>query len=249
MSNHFILITARTNSSRLPNKILLPFSGRNKLRSIDILIKRAQKVKLPIVLATTKLKSDNKLVSYVKKNYKIGIFRGENKNKLKRWHDCFKKFKIKKAIIIDGDDVFFDYDICKKLIKKKDKYEIISAPKNMITGLFTHMLSVSALNKMRPYFLKNQDSEMIEPYIKKAKILVKKLSVTKFYVNKKIRITLDYKEDYKMMNYIYKKFSATTNSIKIIKFLSKKKEISEINYFRENFWRLNQRKKIKKLKI
>lgn len=233
----------------MPNKILLPFTGRRKLRSIDILIKRARKVKLPIVLATTKLKSDNKLVSYVKKNYKLDIFRGANKNKLKRWHDCFKKFKIKKAIIIDGDDVFFDYDICKKLIKKKDKYEIISAPKNMITGLFTHMLSMSALNKMRPYFLKNQDSEMIEPYIKKARILVKKLPVSKFYVNKKIRITLDYKEDYKMMNYIYKEFSATTNSIKIIKFLSKKKKISEINYFRENFWRLNQRKKIKKLKI
>ena len=130
---------------------------------------------------------------------------------------------------------FFLIMIFAKVNKKKDKYEIISAPKNMITGLFTHMLSMSALNKMRPYFLKNQDSEMIEPYIKKARILVKKLPVSKFYVNKKIRITLDYKEDYKMMNYIYKEFSATTNSIKIIKFLSKKKKFLRLIILEKTF--------------
>ena len=60
-------------------------------KSIDILINRAKKVNLPIILATSKSKSDNKLCRYIrKKKYRIKIFRGENKNKVLRWYKCFK---------------------------------------------------------------------------------------------------------------------------------------------------------------
>ena len=102
-----VIITARSNSSRLNNKILIQIGDSYK--AIDILISRAKKIKLPIILATTKTKSDDKLCNYVTKNYNIKIYRGENQNKLKRWHKCFLKYKISKALIIDGDDIFFDY--------------------------------------------------------------------------------------------------------------------------------------------
>ena len=84
-----VLITARSKSSRLKSKILRKIGS---LRAIDILILRAEQIKLPIILATSKQRSDDKLCNYVKKNYRIKIFRGDNKNKLKRWYKCFQKY-------------------------------------------------------------------------------------------------------------------------------------------------------------
>ena len=85
------IITARTQSSRLNNKILKKIT-KNSL-SIDILIKRATKIGYPVILACSESKKENKLVNYVKKKYKKTIiFRGNEINKLKRWYDCTRKF-------------------------------------------------------------------------------------------------------------------------------------------------------------
>ena len=242
-----VIITARSKSSRLPNKILKNLD--KKLKSIDILIKRAEKINLPIILATTRSRTDDKLCAYVKKKYKIKIFRGCDENKLLRWHNCYKKFKIENACIIEGDDIFFDYNIYKKLIKKVGKYDILSAHKSMITGVFSHVIARTALKKMYKYFKSKIDSEMIEPFIEKSKLKKKIIKVNKIFHDKKIRITLDYIEDLKVMSVLLKKFSPTENTIDLIKYLRKNKSISNINYFRENFWRKNQLKKISSINI
>ena len=65
------IITARSSSKRLKNKIILNIS--KKYKSIDILINRSKLIGLPIILATSSAKSDDKLVNYVKKKYKIEI--------------------------------------------------------------------------------------------------------------------------------------------------------------------------------
>ena len=65
MFKNSLIITARCGSSRLPNKILMNLNAKSKC--IDVLIKRAQKVRLPIILATTNNLSDNKLCNYIKK--------------------------------------------------------------------------------------------------------------------------------------------------------------------------------------
>ena len=64
-----------------------------------------------------------------------------------RWYKCFKKYKIQNACIIDGDDVFFDYKAYKRLIKQIGKFDILSAHKSMVTGAFTHIISVKGLKK------------------------------------------------------------------------------------------------------
>ena len=67
--NKHIIITARSNSSRLKNKILAQIT--NKHKTIDVIINRALKTKFPICLATSDHKSDDKLVNYVKKIIKL----------------------------------------------------------------------------------------------------------------------------------------------------------------------------------
>ena len=248
MFKNSLIITARCSSSRLPNKILMNLNAKSKC--IDVLIKRAKKVRLPIILATTNNLSDNKLCNYIKKRgYKIKIYRGENQNKLMRWYKCFKKYKIQNACIIDGDDVFFDYKAYKRLIKKIGKFDILSAHKSMVTGAFTHIISVKGLKKMYKYFNKKIDSEMIEPFVKKAKLKTKIIISDKFNLNKKIRLTLDYQEDLKLMKILINKFDETCDTKVILKYLKSNKDISNINYFRENFWKNNQNKRINSISL
>lgn len=240
-----VLITARSNSSRLNNKIN---KSIGKYKAIDILILRSKKINLPVVLATTKNKSDDNLCKYVKKKFKIKIFRGDNKNKLRRWYQCFLNMNIKKALIVDGDDIFFDYELYKKKMNQIGSFDALSAPKNMITGLFTHILTIKGLEKMNKLFSKNKniDSEMIEPFMKKANLNRKYLKVKKLYTKNKIRLTLDYFEDLRLMREIIKKFLPTCKSELIVKYLLKNKKLAKINFFRENYWKKNQLSKIKK---
>ncbi|MDB3995618.1 hypothetical protein N9441_01700, partial [Candidatus Pelagibacter sp.] len=181
------IITARFNSSRFPGKILKTII--NKKKSIDILIERARKINLPIILATSNLKSDDQLCSYVKKNHNIFIFRGSSINKILRWHECFKRFKIQKACLIDGDDLCFDYKLYKKNIRTSSDDKIITYPKNIITGIFTHILRIECLEKIVSITKKKQDTEMIDPYLNNTKLKKRIIKVPKIYLNKKIRIT------------------------------------------------------------
>ena len=241
----YSIITARTSSSRFPGKILKNINKKNK--SIDILIKRAKKIGYPIILATTKSKKDNKLCNYVKKKYKINIFRGSEKNKILRWKNCFEKFDVKKACMIDGDDICFDYNLYKKAIKTSHKNSIVFYPKNIITGCFLYTLNYENLSKISINSNYDYDSEMAEPIFSIFKIKKKILKIKSLYKNKKIRLTFDYNEDYKLLNIIYNKFKVTENTLNILSFLNEKKNISKINYFRENSFKKNQSIKIEKL--
>ena len=69
LNKEFVVITARSSSSRLRNKIL--FSINENTKVIDVIIERAKKIGKPIILATTVNKTDDNLVRYVKKNIKF----------------------------------------------------------------------------------------------------------------------------------------------------------------------------------
>lgn len=242
--NNYVVITARCSSTRLNNKILLNINDKNK--AIDIIIKRAKKIGPPVVLATTYNKSDDKLVSYVKKKYQIKIFRGSSINKLKRWFDCFTKFKIKSACMIDGDDLCFDYNMYKKALQllNKRNFEIVKNDNSIITGTFTYILSYQSLLKTKKNFKNNTDTEMAFKFFKKAKLREHTLEVNRIFLNKKIRLTLDYYNDLLLFKLIYSIFKEDSSSLKIINFLNKYKFLSIINYDKELAWSKNIKNKI-----
>jgi len=243
--NIYSIITARSSSTRLPNKILLNV-GRGQ-KSIDILIKRAIKIGYPIILATSRSASDDKLCKYCEKNYKIKIFRGSKDNKIKRWYDCFQKFKIDKACMIDGDDLLFDFSLYKKMINKniKDNY-IFKYREGMIVGTFMYIFTKGFLKKLKRISIHNRDTEIIDPFLNQIKNKIIYPKFKKLYFTKNIRLTLDYHEDLLVFRNLLKKFKVTSKYSDIIKYMSKNKIVSKLNFFRQNDWKNNQLKKIKK---
>ena len=81
------IIQARMKSKRLPGKVLYKIDNTTIL---EILISRLKKLGIKIIIATTKNKPDDKIVKVSRKN-KVFIFRGNEKNVLKRYYDCAKK--------------------------------------------------------------------------------------------------------------------------------------------------------------
>src|SRR3989338_1597535 len=101
----FAFITARSDSSRLPHKMLLPIKGR---RVIEHIIDRAKMIRglEGIVLCTTDRKEDDELAEIAHKE-EILCFRGSLDDKLERWHGAAQMCGADYILTIDGDDLFF----------------------------------------------------------------------------------------------------------------------------------------------
>ena len=89
---NIVIIQARLNSTRLPEKILKKIG---KHSCLELLIKRIKNSKLvdKIIIAS------NLQSRKIKKNFSnlnIDFFFGSDENVLKRYYDCCKKFNVKK---------------------------------------------------------------------------------------------------------------------------------------------------------
>ena len=107
------IVTVRNSSSRLPNKAIMKI--KDQLRSIDIVISRAKKTGFAVIIATSTDKTDD-VFEEIAKEHNVQLFRGALLNKIKRWYDCFQKFKVENALILDGDDLARSYDIGKRAV-------------------------------------------------------------------------------------------------------------------------------------
>ncbi len=239
------LITVRSKSTRLKKKFLLNFG---KFRVIEHIIKRCLVNKIVPIVCTTKNNEDDIIINIAKK-LKVNFFRGSEKNKIKRWHDCAKKFQIKYFHTIDADDPFFDQKSIKRSLNLCRKgYDIVYPSKVSKEGGGSEGYSFSAKSIKSIYKslfklnadINDLDTEMIDPFIITDKFKKTVLKGSKYEI-KKARLTLDYKEDYKMLCKIVKAKGNFSSREEINSFLKKNKYIIKINYHKTHDWKKKQR--------
>ena len=100
-----IIVQARTGSTRLPNKVLLPFYKEQCI--LDIILQRLKTLKYPVVVATSSHPNDNKIVKAAKKN-NVQIFRASEENVLERYIDCAIENNFSNIIRVCADNPFID---------------------------------------------------------------------------------------------------------------------------------------------
>jgi len=104
--NIAIIIQARTGSTRLPNKMIMPFADGKTI--LEIIIERLKMfVDLPIILATTTNKADNALEDVANK-LQVVCFRGSESNVLNRFIAAASFAGTQKIIRVCADNPFLN---------------------------------------------------------------------------------------------------------------------------------------------
>jgi spore coat polysaccharide biosynthesis protein SpsF len=236
------IVTVRNSSSRLPNKAIMNI--KDSLRSIDIVIKRAKQTGFPVILATSISETDD-IFESISNEHKIEFFRGSLLNKIKRWYDCFEKYNIKNALLLDGDDLCHNYDIGKRAMNqlKINDVDMVLNPPNIVTGFFTYAIKKSGISKMYKIVNnENENTDVITRFIEKANLITREIELNENEKNENIRLTLDYDEDLQFFRKLYTNIDILENGEEIITFLNKHDEILKINFHRQKDFLENQSK-------
>jgi spore coat polysaccharide biosynthesis protein SpsF (cytidylyltransferase family) len=231
----YVFITVRSASSRLPDKCLMDVSPGKK--AIEFLIERLLGHGYKLVLCTSVSPGDGRL-EHIARNYGIDIFRGSEKDKLRRWIDCATNYGAEFFVTADGDDLFVGTDLIDLAFKQyKDKYHKFIKCSAAPTGSFSWGMQTYGLAQIQIMHAQETDStEMCFAWFDDIHELE---NIPDEYKRKDLRITLDYTEDLEF-------FRAVIGSIgnkplkDIFNFLDDRSDIVSINISREEDYRKNQ---------
>lgn len=108
MTSSAIIIQARLNSSRLPNKILLPVENNSNCTLIEFMINRIKKVlKIPIIIAIPDNEKNNKLAVFLDSK-DIEYYRGSETDVLGRYLQGGNQYKLSTIVRLTSDCPLID---------------------------------------------------------------------------------------------------------------------------------------------
>jgi|TARA_Y100000294_G_scaffold177790_1_gene204860 spore coat polysaccharide biosynthesis protein SpsF (cytidylyltransferase family) len=228
--NFALMIQARANSKRLPNKILEKI---DKKEVLVIMLKRLKKKFRNKIIVAIGNNNCEKIVNVCKKE-KIKFFIGDNNNVLARFYKCAQKNKIKTIVRIPSDCPLIDPNIIKKGLKKfySNNVDYVSnlLPPSYIDGNDVEIFSIKTLAKIYDKAKSRFDKEHVTTFLRRNKRLFK---IMNFKTNKdlslKYRLTIDFKEDLIVLKKILNNKSIFLNYKSIRNIFEKNPEISKIN--------------------
>lgn len=239
------IIQARMGSTRLPNKSLMKIGNKTLLERVIDRILLSRKLE-QYILATTDLPIDNQLVDFVQKRYpQIKIFRGENVNVLARFKKAAEKFQADPIVRITADDPFKDPSIIDQLItlftQNHIDYVSNTIEHTYPEGLDVEVFSFSTLNRGYREGKSKKDKEHVTFYIWNHPKLFKLKNIMSIKDNSDVRLTVDYMEDMKLAQEIYKHFYPRIDFDyeEIIQLFTQKPELSKINQHIKSYEVLN----------
>lgn len=246
IKNYKILATieARTNSNRLPEKVLKKI---NNLTLLEILISRVKKSKYidQIVVATTRNKNDMK-ISELSKKIDVNVYRGSENDVLQRLAKTAYKYDHDLIVQLTGDNPLIDPNIIDYMIEKFFKSKNINFLTNNGFGIFknrklpygmdVHVFYRKDLIKINNKKLNATYREHPSLYFYKNpsnKFKILNASIPKKWQRKyKLRLTVDTIEDFLLIKKLYlalykenKYFSLED----ILNFVDKNKSVLNIN--------------------
>lgn len=220
-----ILLQARTGSTRLPQKMILPFYDNKGILEIIMQRLKDANLNIPIVLATTDNCSDNILEDIAKRN-EILVFRGSESNVLNRFIKAAEHFKFEKIVRVCADNPFLDMVALKKQIELVNNsefdYVCYSLSNNTPTikthyGFWTEGVKLSALKKIESrtndlFYLEHVTNFIYTNY-NYFSIHYEKID-KKIEIAKDIRLTIDTIEDFNLGKKLYSQLSHSNIQIR-----------------------------------
>ena len=117
MNDIKIIIQARTGSTRLPQKMILPFYENEGIFSL-ILNRLTSNFKKENIILATSSNPNNDVLAEIARRYGINCFRGSENDVLQRFIDAANQFNATKIIRVCADNPFLDMDFLNFLFCK-----------------------------------------------------------------------------------------------------------------------------------
>lgn len=225
-----VIIQARTTSTRLPEKVLLPLPKADK-SVLECVIDRASNSKFltHTIVATTTDKSDD-LIANLCESISVPCYRGQLEDVLSRYYFTAKEYNLDIIVRITSDCPLIDGAVIDSIIdqhiKEGNDYTSNVLQRTYPHGMDTEVMNFSALEKAYINATESFEREHVTPYINRTnadKFKIGHNLLSDNYSN--IRVTLDNKEDYTLLSlvydFLYDKDDYFTNSDVINLFLDK----------------------------
>ncbi len=240
-----IIVTARAESTRLPGKMMLPLQGKPVIQHV---MERAKTVPgIDCLILMTPASALNDPMAKLATAMGLEVSRDSGADRLGGLLDACKRFEVDMFATMDGDDPLCDPYLITKAFEQLENHNanaVTTAP-GMICGAFTLCATTEALaGAYAMRMLDSGASQTILPYIQEACSRVETLEeFDGIFYDEKIRLTLDYQEDYAFFRALFKELAIYDNDKSlygIAAFLKERPDLVAINAARREDWAANQ---------
>lgn len=212
MSKPGIILQARTGSTRMPEKVILPFYQDQSI--LDLLLEKAKMTDVPVVLATTVNPSDDR-ICLLAGSHGVPVFRGSENDVLDRFVQAARKFNFEKIIRVCADNPFLDLPALQTLISEFEKtdsdylsFQLAGNKPSILThfGFWTEAVRFNALEKVQQLTSEKLYHEHVTNFVYGNPELFNVQFIQAdplVYSRTDIRLTLDTPEDFEIQQKIF----------------------------------------------
>jgi len=216
MSRFGAVVAARTGSSRLPGKALLPLGGRPMILFLLERI-RATREACAVIFATTTLPEDDELARVVG-DAGYPVFRGANEDVVRRYVDAAKAYELDYVVRITGDCPFVDaetLDYCLMSAHRHAPYDLASTKGRFPVGIDYEIYRATVMAELHASAkLDAADREHLTLFMYKNPDLFKLVALEPSPAWRSTRVfTVDTSGDYLVAQEIVKRFASNNFTI------------------------------------
>ena len=237
-----VLITVRSKSSRLPGKCFLSFGDVPVLEHV---VMRAKHYGLSPIVCTTLEAEDDKIIDLAEKTG-VPYYRGPTANKLLRWKECCDYFRLDAFHSVDADDPFFCGDEVKRSFALlRTGFDMVASSLSSSAGGATvgYSLTADAVDRACEGLEENTDTEMMWSYVERVPGIRKTILSEPHNHVVRARMTLDYWEDYIMLEAVRLIVGNLASRATVAELLERNPDIKKVNAFRTAEWSEKQQSK------
>jgi spore coat polysaccharide biosynthesis protein SpsF len=250
------VVQARTSSTRLPNKVLLPLCGEPLLFRMIERINRASKAGLVVVATTTNM--DDDIIAKLCSFNGLTCFRGSPDDLLDRHYQLALKYDADAIVKVPSDCPLIDPNIIDQVIdyylENSLTYDFVSNlhPASYPDGNDVEIMSFQTLETAWKEATRILEREHTTPYIWENPDKFKIGNVlwgTGYDFSTSHRWTIDYEEDYQFISKVFDSLYPGNPSFgiyDILNLLKMKPEIAQINQqYLGKYWYQNHLDELK----
>lgn len=230
------IVQARLGSTRLPNKIILPFYNDKSI--FELLLEKLSNMEdIKCVVATSTSPANDRL-EQICRLYDITCFRGDENDVLERFINVAEENKVDKIIRICSDNPFLNVPAILELIKVANSSDVdyISFSVNGTPSIKTHYgfwaeyVTLEALKRVRSLTSESLYHEHVTNYIYSNPNLfnIEWLKVPSIIVdNSGVRLTIDTPQDFENARTIYTEIQDRNSFDELFEYINSHPKITE----------------------